>query len=94
MIYAIAENCNHKRQKISHCRLGTCHTAMRVITVNGLEIEMKKTVMKEVTLCDCCQEEGYLTACINCKVEHCHDCTKTEGKTYVQAINYARVSNY
>lgn len=49
---------------------------------------MKKTVMKEVTLCDCCQKEGYLTACINCKVEHCHDCTKTEGKTYVQAINY------
>ena len=50
---------------------------------------MKKTVMKEVTCCDCCGKEEYLTACINCGVEHCYDCEKTEGKKYVHAVHFS-----
>mgnify|MGYP007037387226 CR=1 FL=1 len=50
---------------------------------------MKKTVMKEVTCCDCCKKEAeHLTACMNCGIEHCYDCTEMEGKHYVRAVNY------
>ena len=47
---------------------------------------MKKTIMKEVTLCDACGAEGYVTTCDNCGVEHCYECRKTLGTKYVHSL--------
>lgn len=60
-----------------------------VIHFNVRRLEMKKTVTKEVTCCDCCEKEEYLTTCMNCGIEHCYDCEKTEGKKYVHAVNFS-----
>lgn len=50
---------------------------------------MKITVMKEVTICDCCETEAYLTACLNCGVEHCYECRAKYGKTYEHAVHFS-----
>lgn len=54
---------------------------------------MKKTVTKEVTCCDCCEKEEHMETCINCKVEHCYACSKTEGKKYNHAVNFGGSSD-
>ena len=54
---------------------------------------MKKTITKEVTCCDCCEKEEHMETCINCKVEHCYACSKTEGKKYSHAVNFGGSSD-
>lgn len=50
---------------------------------------MKKTVLKEVDCCDVCGKDDYVTACMGCGVDHCYDCSKTEGKTYPHAVHFS-----
>jgi len=50
---------------------------------------MKKTVLKEVDCCDVCGKDDYVTACMSCGVDHCYDCSKTEGKKYPHAVNFS-----
>jgi len=50
---------------------------------------MKKTELKEVTCCDHCGKETYVTACMCCGTEHCWECRKTEGKEYSHGVNFS-----
>ena len=50
---------------------------------------MKKTELKEVTCCDHCGKETYVTACMGCGIEHCWECRKTEGKEYSHGVNFS-----
>jgi len=50
---------------------------------------MKKEIKKEVTFCDRCKKEGYVTVCLNCGVEHCYECQKTSGKTYKHRVYFS-----
>ena len=50
---------------------------------------MKKIIEKEVTICDCCKKENYLDKCLNCGVEHCHNCQKTQGVIFNHAVNFS-----
>jgi len=47
---------------------------------------MKKTELKEVTCCDHCSKETYVTACMRCGKEHCWECRKTEGVEYHHGV--------
>ena len=56
---------------------------------------MKKLMEKEVTLCDECGKEDYLTACLGCGVEHCYECKKTCGVEYEHATHiFGSVDGY
>ena len=48
---------------------------------------MKKTILKEVTFCDCCGEETYVTQCLRCGTEHCYECRKKVGKDYTHSVH-------
>jgi len=41
---------------------------------------------KEVTICDECGKEDYLTACLGCGVEHCFKCQRKCGVEYEHSI--------
>lgn len=47
---------------------------------------MKKIIEKEVQICDHCRKETYCDTCLNCGVEHCWECRKTDGVEYTHAI--------
>ena len=48
---------------------------------------MKKIVSKEVSFCDKCGKEIYITKCNNCDKEHCWECRKTEGIEYSYSVH-------
>ena len=43
---------------------------------------MKKRIDKEVTFCDGCKKETYITACLTCGVEYCWECRRVLGVEY------------
>lgn len=43
---------------------------------------MKKTIVKEVQICDFCQKEAYIGTCLRCGVEHCWECRTKLGVEY------------
>jgi hypothetical protein len=48
---------------------------------------MKKTIAKEVCICDKCKKEtDYQYTCLNCGKELCCDCQENNGKTYSHAV--------
>ncbi len=47
---------------------------------------MKKTVTKEVTICDHCGKETYVDTCLHCGLEHCYKCRETEGTVYSYGV--------
>lgn len=48
---------------------------------------MKKTITKEVSICDHCQQEQvYLIPCLHCNKEYCYECTTKHGKTYAHSV--------
>ena len=47
---------------------------------------MKKSILKEVTFCDCCDKEGYVVQCIRCGIEHCWKCRESQGKNYTYSV--------
>lgn len=50
---------------------------------------MKKTVKKEVIVCDKCnKEEEHVEKCLSCKVEMCYDCREKYGITYNHAVYF------
>lgn len=50
---------------------------------------MKRTVEKEVTLCDVCGAEGYVTPCLKCGKEVCWPCQKTQGESYNAGVYFS-----
>lgn len=46
---------------------------------------MKKTINKEVTICDQCGKETYVHKCLKCGVDHCWECQKTQGIVYTHS---------
>lgn len=50
---------------------------------------MKKTITKNVNLCDNCNKESYPQKCLGCRVEHCWDCAKTLGIEYKHAVHFS-----
>lgn len=51
--------------------------------------EMKKTVTKDVTLCDGCKKEGYAEQCLGCGLEHCWECQRTLGVEYKHSVYFS-----
>ncbi len=50
---------------------------------------MKKTIQKEVKLCDKCgKEDSYPGACVCCGVEMCYECQREHGKSYNHAVYF------
>lgn len=48
---------------------------------------MKKTMSKEVLLCDLCgKEQSYMEKCMNCATEMCYDCQKQSGRKYAHSV--------
>lgn len=49
---------------------------------------MKKTIQKEVHLCDKCgAEESYMNACRTCDTEMCYECWQKHGKEYAHGVH-------
>ncbi len=50
---------------------------------------MKKTIKKEVCLCDKCEKEDVcLYVCMACKTEMCHECKKKHAKSYGDGVYF------
>lgn len=47
---------------------------------------MKKTINKEVHICDKCGKEGYVQPCLHCGVEMCYECRQVNGTEYSQGV--------
>lgn len=47
---------------------------------------MKRTIEKEVTICDNCKAESYVSRCLSCGTEHCWRCRESCGREYHQAL--------
>ena len=45
---------------------------------------MKRIIEQEVSFCDHCKKQTYVTACLHCGVEHCWDCKKRFGIEYTR----------
>ena len=50
---------------------------------------MKKTLSKEVTVCDQCNKEAYVETCLKCGAEFCYDCRKTCGVEYPHGVYFS-----
>lgn len=51
--------------------------------------EMKKTVKREITVCDICgKEAGYATTCRKCGLEVCYDCEEGHMVKYNHAVHF------
>lgn len=49
---------------------------------------MKATVQKEVHVCDACgAQEDYVSTCLHCGAEHCHQCQRAEGTHYSHGVH-------
>ena len=50
---------------------------------------MRKTIKKEVLICDKCgKEDSHLGACMKCGTEMCYECTRKHGKSYNHAVHF------
>lgn len=50
---------------------------------------MKKTINKEVILCDSCDKEAYVDTCLRCGAQHCYDCRKIKGVRYIHSVYFS-----
>lgn len=49
---------------------------------------MKKTVEKEVTICDFCEKDGAFYSCLKCGKDICYECRKIQAVEYSHAVYF------
>ncbi len=54
---------------------------------------MKKEILKEVMICDCCKKEAYLDKCLGCGQEFCWECREKLGITYHAGVHFSGSGN-